>query len=733
MRFASWVCSSIVAASVALPGTTHAVGGCPLTRPSDAYAARVRDATRAQRDLWGAALLRSRDGPTYDGAHRFLAPLLLAFGPGQRPLTRSGVYYLAFGMRPGDVALHVADGSAIVLNRTGGAELDIGVGRDGREPYGSCLARLAAPRLYRGYEPVLETDYVDADGARLHQESFATHVPQTRALVSFVRLTIDAPPGDPGQLRISPAPEFFSAGAGVDGTSLVYPLATTRTVTLARLVRPAPSAPIPLGDVAYDAARASVAAYWDRRLAAGTLFRVPEARVLDAERNLLIQNLLMGWRYSVGNAYESFEFPESLENAAVLGEYGFTADEEAIVRSSLQREPHLYQNWEAGMRLLAAARTYRLSRDASFLDAITAPLQRNAVHLERQLRDDALLSPERYAADLPDRVRGLPGQAVAWEGLRAIAEAWTGTGRRAAAAGAQTAAARLGRALRAAVARSQVRLPDGSLFLPARLLDDERPYAALTSTRHGSYWNLVIQDALASGLFAPGGREARGVLSYLSRHGARLLGLVRGGAYALYGRRTQAASGTDEVYGLNVARFLADNDRPDQLVLSLYGALAAAMTENTFVSGEGATVAPRRGAYDRAMYLPPNSTSNAAWLETLRLMLVHETADGLQIAYATPRSWLAAGKQIAVRRAPTAFGRLSFTITASARTVQVQLLIPAAVSSLSLRLRRPRGLRLTRVELNGRPYPNFSAAGETIDLHGHTGRLIITAHFAPAG
>ena len=48
------------------------------------------------------------------------------------------------------------------------------------------------------------------------------------------------------------------------------------------------------------------------------------------------------------------------------------------------------------------------------------------------------------------------------------------------------------------------------------------------------------------------------------------------------------ASGTNEVYGLNVARFLADNDRPDQLVLSLYGALAAGMTDGTFVSGESA-------------------------------------------------------------------------------------------------------------------------------------------------
>ena len=50
------------------------------------------------------------------------------------------------------------------------------------------------------------------------------------------------------------------------------------------------------------------------------------------------------------------------------------------------------------------------------------------------------------------------------------------------------------------------------------------------------------------------------------------------------------------------------------------------------------------------MYLPPNGAADAAFLETLRLMLVHETRDadgrpvGLRLAEATPRAWLAAGR-----------------------------------------------------------------------------------------
>ena len=58
----------------------------------------------------------------------------------------------------------------------------------------------------------------------------------------------------------------------------------------------------------------------------------------------------------------------------------------------------------------------------------------------------------------------------------------------------------------------------------------------------GSYWNLVAPYALASGLFPPGGPRPRGALAYLLRHGSRLLGLVRAGGYALYGRERRRRS-----------------------------------------------------------------------------------------------------------------------------------------------------------------------------------------------
>jgi hypothetical protein len=755
----------VVAGAIAATTGTDAAPRNAGCRPLVAAGAsrRVDVALRARADVWGDALLAEPGGPSYARARRYLPPLLLAGQPKQRPLTDSGVYYLAFGHPAGadgggPVALHVADGGEIVSNHVGGATLTIGVGAGGRERFGSCLTRLAAPTLADGYQPILETSYTDGNRIRFRQESFATNVPETSTLVSFVRLRVGGPSGVPAEeVRFTPSQRdlavegdrlvaggdtvlFFSPGGRYDGTSLVYPISRPRTIEVARLLEPAPSRPIALSDGAYEAARRSVAAYWDRRLADGAAFVVPERRVLDAERNLLIQNLLLTWRYSIGNTYDSFEFPESLENAAVLAEYGFAAAARAIVGQSLVREPHLYPNWEAATRLLAAGQVDRLDPDESFVAAATPALVRSAARLERQLRPGRhdLLRRERYTADLPDVAYGLDEQVLAWQGLRAAARTWAAAGDTGPAAAAGGAAQRLARTLRGAIRRSETTLPDGSLFVPARLLDDERPYGSVAESLHGSYWNLVVPDALASGFFAPGGRQATGALAYLLRHGARLLGLVRAGAYSLYGRASADGSGTDEVYGLDVARFLADNDRPDQLVLSLYGDLAAGMTENTFVAGEGATVAPLDEAYYRSMYLPPNSTSNATFLEMLRLMLVHETTDssgspvGLELAYSTPRAWLAPGKQIAVRRAPTAFGPLSYTMDAHAHSVTIRLHVPGRVPihMLRLRLRRPGSNRITRVVVDGKPFWRPLVSPDTIDLDGLSGTVTVVADVA---
>jgi hypothetical protein len=486
-----------------------------------------------------------------------------------------------------------------------------------------------------------------------------------------------------------------------------------------------------IGRRVYEDARAAVARYWRQRLAEGSVFEVPERRVMDAQRALLVQNLGLTWRYSIGNAYEQFSFPEGVDVAQVTSTYGHQKVARSILRTSLTRRTNPYPNWKMGQKLVGAALHYRLFRDRAFVAEVTPALRGYVNELGRQLRasDRGILQRERFSSDIPDSVYG-------WQGLRWMGLVWAETGNEALAATCRNLAGRLGRGLRAAVRASQVRLADGSLFLPSRLLDRERPYDDLTASRAGSYWNLVVPYALASGLFAPESAELSGALRYLRLHGSRFLGLVRAGAYALYGHAPPyPTSGTDQVYGLNVARFLAAVDEPDELVLSLYGQLAAAMTPGTFVAGEAASVTPIGGEYHRAMYLPPNGASNATFLGTLRLLLVNETLDSsgapgaLELAHATPRAWLEPGKRIAVRAAPTSFGPLSYSLRATATAIHASIDVPVrAPRALRLRLRLPQGSRVTRIELNGRPYSGFDRSTETIALPTQPGTLQLVAH-----
>ena len=658
------------------------------------------------RDVWGEQLLAAKDGPTYAAASRYLPPLLFARGPHGRKLTASGVYYVPVADPPGPsgagvVALHVADGSELLARNVTGRSLTLLVGADGRERYGSCLSRLTPARLLDGYQPVLETSYVDAHGARYDEESFATHA--RGELTSYVQLHADARSStSDALLRFAPS-----------HVDVRVPRGSERTIRLAWRS----GEPQLVDASAYEAARSDLVRRWNTRLGQGMQVSVPERRVADAERALLVQNLLLGWRYSIGNPYEEFSFPEGPAVAEVMGEYGFPDVERAVLEASLARSSTGYANWKRGERLLVSAADFRLFRDRAYIDRATPRLAAFVAALGSSLRREApsILEPERYSSDIPDSVYGLHAQTVAWAGLLAIGSVWAQTGHATLAAQARALAERLERPLRAAVRRSERRLPDGSLFVPARLLDHETPYRSLVEARLGSYWNLVTPFALASGFFAPGGTEARGILRYMLLHGSRLLGLVRAGAYALYGRRAPfPVSGTDQVYGNAVSRFLADNGQADQLVLSLYGQLAAGMTPGTFVAGEAAGVAPLDGRRYRSMYLPPNSAANASFLSTLRQMLVHETPDGLELAYSTPRAWLEPGKRVAVAGAPTRFGPVSFSIAIHAGSARVRVDPPvrAVPKRLTIRLRLPHGERIAGVT----PAIRFDAATATIDL-----------------
>src|SRR5262249_40023969 len=191
--------------------------------------------------------------------------------------------------------LHVADGSQILSQRADGRSLTVFVGAGGNERYGSCLSRLSPASLADGYLPILQTSYVDGDGVRYQQESFAVRRLGTGELVSFVRLTADAsgPRGSTVRLAIS-VPGLtsareglaehgathvaFSSGGLVGGSSIRFHVAPgeTKTIYAAWFTHGSASRLPTLNERAYSGARDGLSDFWRSRLAQGASLGVPE-------------------------------------------------------------------------------------------------------------------------------------------------------------------------------------------------------------------------------------------------------------------------------------------------------------------------------------------------------------------------------------------------------------------------------------------------------------------------
>jgi hypothetical protein len=135
------------------------------------------------------------------------------------------------------------------------------------------------------------------------------------------------------------------------------------------------------------------------------------------------------------------------------------------------------------------------------------------------------------------------------------------------------------------------------------------------------------------------------------------------------------------------------------------------------------------------MYMPPNLGANSSFLETLKLLLVHERRGphgaprGLDLAFATPRAWLADGASVEVKRVHTSFGPLSFSLARTGRAIRIDIANPTAPEPARLRLRLPAGAHLLQVRLGARPLP-VDRRTVTVTLPRRGGRLHLTATLA---
>jgi hypothetical protein len=117
---------------------------------------------------------------------------------------------------------------------------------------------------------------------------------------------------------------------------------------------------------------------------------------------------------------------------------------------------------------------------------------------------------------------------------------------------------------------------------------------------------------------------------------------------------------------------------------------------------------------------PQKTQEEARFLQQLRRMLLMESGQNLYLARGTPRSWLENGKRIAMGRAPSYFGDLSFRIQSFADQGRIEATIQPPSrkrpAQIYLRLRHPKTAQLKHVVVNGVRWNDFDVAKEWISL-----------------
>ncbi|HEX4487135.1 MAG TPA: Tat pathway signal protein [Terriglobales bacterium] len=202
---------------------------------------------------------------------------------------------------------------------------------------------------------------------------------------------------------------------------------------------------------------------------------------------------------------------------------------------------------------------------------------------------------------------------------------------------------------------------------------------------HRPYAELLQADVLPPNL-------ANLVIDCMRAHGATTLGIV-----ANVG---QIHDDGREILGFisyGYAQMLLRLDRIEEFVLFLYSHRYHAHTRGSWTAGEVTGITG-----DSALYCMPAQLTIPL---LVRWMLVLEDSDEdrLYLAKGVPTEWVASGKEISIKQAPTRWGKVSFSL--QAKSGKVAAIVEFASSKMPkevhLKIRLPKSMKLNTVTVNG--------------------------------
>jgi hypothetical protein len=731
----------------------------------------LEQAMQGGKDVWGEAALREPNGPSYE----FFAPLL----PPPRYVNADFRHYPIVLSAPNakSKARLISNGSGV--NLSGGSRSWNNIGtpamfRVGPDEFlfGSLADRVTEPVLAEGWLPIVEIRYRhrsplqsegvvpldqpkhDLPSETYRLEAFAS-TDAAFASNGLVFAKFDLTQGTNGFIAVqfdSKSPFKFTAGKLEDEAGRLVALfdsgwkwergrATARlragkVATLAIATQPLdPAAGFKMSGDFYAAQRETCAGTWRKIVDGGMNVEVPETLVNHAWKNLLCQNfeLINGDRfnYSAGNQYEQIYEAEGSDAALAMMWWGYESDMKRVMSPLLAFTRKGLEYHQAAFKLIDVCRYYWQTRDAGSVMELRPRWEKEARRLmENHTAENGLFPKEQYCGDIHTPVYSLNVNAMAWRAIRDLGAVLGDLGDSAEAKRYSDAAESFKRVIGPAIDRS-VSHETTPPFVPVALFGDEPVHDPILHSRIGSYWNIIIGYAIASGVFPPGSEAENWIPHYLETHGGLCMGMLRSG-----GGQFNFWTSDNRVNPLYGTRYLIDTlrrDDPDRALVGFYGMLAQGFTRNTFVVAEGCDLTPLDQG-GRIFYCPPNSAGNSHLLSTLRHLLVQDfdlDGDGkpetLRLLFGTSRRWLEDGKTIRVERAPTAFGPVSVKVESHLSRGEVIADVDLPTRSMPdhslLRIRLPEGWRVTGARTGGAALKVDDRG--TVDLTGMKGAVQI--------
>ena len=654
------------------------------------------------------------------------------------------------------------------------------------EMFGKAGAQYSRLAYEEGYLPIVEAAY-SCDGIRYSETAFADRPPNESQDIAYVQFRMEnlssAPQSaeleedltliDGSRVSVSGREVLDSAGkvvmafAGGETTFDADRQQLSHRVHLepgasASVVLKIPYAPAPSETVKMPTAddftttHAKVRDLWNHVLAEGTQISVPEERVNNMWRALLLQNFLIAdgprFTYGSGLVYNSSYYPFEDGFAAVsMARYGYAKDAEAwlnfLIPASVEPQlaGHRYQNRRA-MPLFLLSEEYRLTGRADYFDKNKEELYRVADEIIRDRHSTmtpasgpkpwhwGLLPPAKPAVDAIAATQSnyvVAHDITNCQGLQDFGDFLIETGIDAARGKRyQAEAADFRASILRAMEKSVVRAPGKPPFVPLQTLYfrstpdyGPEPFDNLALGRvQGAYYHYWVDMQLHYNFFNPDDQLAHWLVDYVQQRGGFVLGCTRARSKADYGW-------INDNYNAGYYEYALRRGEIERFLLGFYSRLVFDSTRYSYVNSEGNPLIgynTRDGGFVGAEYSFPNSAANAETLDMLRFMLILEERKNnvdtgiIYLARGTPRAWLADGKTIVVERAPTDYGTISFTLESKVHEGVISAHIEAPrrrrYQAIRLYLRWPDSLPLKQVLVNGQKYQDFDAANGYITL-----------------